>query len=67
MAAISWKLTLVTLAGIVPVIVVAVGYAVRVRELSKRYQKLKGQASQVAEEAIANVRTVKAFAGEKNE
>lgn len=64
---ISWKLTLVTLGGVIPVVAVYVGYAMIIRKLQKAIQDKKGELGQVEEEAISNLRTVKAFACEKYE
>lgn len=64
---ISWKLTLVTLGGILPVVFISLSYAKMMRELSKKMQDKKGELGSVAEESISNVRTVKAFANEKQE
>lgn len=64
---ISWKLTLVTLSSILPISMVGVCYSKIVRELAKQTQEKKSDLGQVAEEALSNVRTVKAFACEPEE
>jgi ABC-type multidrug transport system fused ATPase/permease subunit len=40
---ISWDLTLVTFGGVIPVILVYVGYAVLIRKLQKTLQDRKGE------------------------
>ncbi|WP_437289887.1 ABC transporter ATP-binding protein [Sorangium sp. So ce406] len=63
----SPRLTLLMLA-VVPVVAIgSVAYGRRVRRLSRSVQDALARASEVAEEALSGVRTVRAFAGEKRE
>lgn len=64
---ISWKLTLITLAGVIPIVFFAMFFGLKVRDLSKVVQDVKAEIGQVSEEAISNIRTVKAFANEITE
>lgn len=64
---ISWRLTLVTLSSIIPISVVGVCYAKIMRKFAKETQEKKSELGQVAEEALQNIRTVKAFACESYE
>lgn len=64
---ISWELTLVMIAAIVPVIVFSVSYGNAMKESQKIIQDEKAKISNQAEETFSNVRTVKAFATEKEE
>ncbi|KAH7427129.1 hypothetical protein KP509_10G031400 [Ceratopteris richardii] len=60
-----WQLTLVTLA-VVPLMAAAGGtYAVIMIGLTGKSQKAYAKAGEIAEEAIAQIRTVYAFTGEK--
>jgi len=63
----SVKLTLITIAGIVPIIIVAIFYAKATRNLWKERQDQNSLLGQVSTEAISNVRTVKGFSNERNE
>ena len=63
----SPKLTLVMLAVVPPVALGAVAYGRRVRKLSRDVQDALAGASEVAEETLAGIRTVRAFAAEKHE
>ena len=64
---ISWKLTLVMLA-VVPVVAIAASvYGRMVRKVSREVQDALARASEVAEETIAGIRTVRAFARESAE
>ncbi len=63
----SWKLTLVMLA-IVPVVVLgAFFYGKILRRLSKKVQDALARSTEVAEETLAGIRTVRAFAREDAE
>lgn len=63
----SWQLTFVMLA-VVPVVVIAAAvYGRLIRKVSRKVQDALAQASEVAEETIAGVRTVRAFAREEAE
>ena len=64
---ISWQLTLVTLGGIFPIIIVGVVFGNKMRILSKDKQMKIADLGKIAQEDIANIRTVKAFACEKQE
>ena len=64
---ISWKLTLVSLGGIIPISGVAVIYGNYMRKFAKTLQDKKSELGSIAEESISNVRTVKAFANEMAE
>ena len=63
----SVRLTLITIGGIVPIIIVAIFYAKMTRKLWKERQDQNSLLGQVSTEAISNVRTVKGFANERNE
>jgi len=63
----SAELTLVTLAGIIPVVIFATCFSRWYRRLSRETQDKLAVLGQISEEAISNVRTVKAFANEANE
>lgn len=63
----SWRLTVVMLA-VVPVVAVGAGiYGRMLRKVSRDVQDALARASAVAEETLAGVRTVKAFAREGHE
>ncbi|KAL9642208.1 hypothetical protein ABK040_007210 [Willaertia magna] len=62
---ISWKLTLVMLSVIPPVIIIALFYGKYVKKLAKEVQDALANSSDVAEEAISNVRTVRSFSKEE--
>ncbi len=63
----SWNLTLVMLA-VVPVVAIGASiYGRSLRTVSKRVQDALARASEVAEETLAGIRTVRAFAGEDTE
>ena len=61
----SWKLMLTTLGGILPVCLFAVVYARAIKNLQVKRQDKLSELGQIAEEAITNIRTVKAFSSEK--
>ncbi|HLL01892.1 MAG TPA: ABC transporter transmembrane domain-containing protein [Myxococcaceae bacterium] len=63
----SPKLTLVMLAVVPPVAIGAVIYGRRVRKLSKEVQDALAYSSEVAQESLSGVRTVRSFAAEKTE
>lgn len=63
----SWKLTFLMLA-VVPVVAIGAGiYGRMLRRISKEVQDLLAEATSIAEEAISGIRTVRAFAREKQE
>jgi ABC transporter fused permease/ATP-binding protein len=63
----SWQLTLVMLA-IVPVVAIGMIFYGRIlRALSRKVQDAAARASEVAEETLAGIRTVRAFAAERAE
>lgn len=63
----SWQLTLVMLA-IVPVVAIGmIFYGRMLRALSRKVQDAAARASEVAEETLAGIRTVRAFAAERSE
>jgi ABC-type bacteriocin/lantibiotic exporter with double-glycine peptidase domain len=64
---ISWQLTLVTLGGIFPIIIVGVVFGNLMRKITKEKQEKIADLGKIAQEDIANIRTVKAFACEKQE
>lgn len=64
---ISWKLTLVALGGILITSAVLSTFFGKMAKLGKEIQDAKAELGEVAEEAIGNIRTVKAFANEFNE
>jgi ABC transporter fused permease/ATP-binding protein len=63
----SWQLTLVALA-VVPVVAIGGGvYGRRMRAVSREVQDALARSTEVAEETIAGIRTVRAFAREAKE
>jgi ATP-binding cassette subfamily B protein len=63
----SWKLTLVMLA-VVPLVAIGAGiYGRKLRQISKDVQDALAVSSEVAEETLSGVRTVRAFAREESE
>ena len=67
MGFIQWKLTLVTFGGILPIVFISSLYGKRVKVISKDQSDLKAVLGTIAEEAISNIRTVKAFSTERIE
>jgi ABC transporter fused permease/ATP-binding protein len=63
----SPTLTAVMLGVVPPVAIGAVAYGRRVRKLSREAQDALARANEVAEETLAGIRTVRAFAAEKAE
>ena len=63
----SPKLTLLMLAVVPPIALGAVAYGRRVRKLSRDVQDALAGSSEVAEEALAGIRTVRAFTAEPSE
>ena len=64
---ISWKMTLFTLGVMLPTTVAGPIYGKFAKRIRKEISDAKAESSNVAEEAIANIRTVKAFATEELE
>ena len=64
---ISWKMTLFTFAIMLPTFIFGPLYGKAMRKLNKEISDGSAQMSSVAEEAFANIRTVKAFATEDHE
>lgn len=64
---ISWRMTLFTLALMIPTMFMGPAYGRVVRRLQKEISDRKAEASAVAEQAFSNIRTVKAFATEDYE
>ena len=64
---ISWELTLVMIASIIPVMVFGVNFGREMKRMQEIIQNEKAKISNQAEETFSNVRTVKAFATEKEE
>jgi ABC-type multidrug transport system fused ATPase/permease subunit len=64
---ISWKMTLFTLGVMLPTTIAGPIYGKFAKRIRKEISDAKADASNVAEEAIANIRTVKAFATEETE
>ena len=63
----SPRLTVLMLAVVPAVVVAGTIYGRRIRRLSRRVQDALAEASQVAEESIAGIRTVRSFAAEAEE
>jgi ATP-binding cassette subfamily B protein len=63
----SWKLTLVMLAIVPPIALGAVAYGRRLRSLSRDVQDALASSSEVAEEALGGIRTVRSFTAEPSE
>jgi ABC transporter fused permease/ATP-binding protein len=63
----SPMLTLVMLSVVPPVVLGAVAYGRRVRKLSRDVQDALARGSEIAEETLAGIRTVRAFAAETTE
>eukprot|EP00347_Sterkiella_histriomuscorum_P001240 403372791 len=64
---ISWQLTLAMIGSILPVILFSVLYGRYMKTAQKDVQDGKAYISTLAEEVFSNIRTVKAFATEKEE
>jgi ABC transporter fused permease/ATP-binding protein len=60
----SWKLCLVMLSLVPPLVLGAVMYGMYVRSLSKAVQDALAKSSDVAEESLSNIRTVRSFGKE---
>jgi len=58
---ISWNLTLVMLATVPVVVLGAVAYGLFLKKLAKQTQDALARASEVAEESLSNIRTVRSF------
>ena len=64
MLALSWPLTAVTLASVPPTIAISKIYGGYFKKISRRTQKALAEATEVAEESLGGIRTIRAFAGE---
>ena len=64
MLALSWPLTAVTLASLPPTVVVSKVYGRYFKRISKKTQKALAEATEVAEESLGSVKTIRAFAAE---
>jgi ABC-type multidrug transport system fused ATPase/permease subunit len=64
MFALSWPLTLVTLASLPPTLLVSKIYGKYFKTISKKTQKALAEATTTAEETLSCIFTVRAFAGE---
>jgi len=64
---ISWKLTIITVGGVLFIALFVTYYGKKVRDLSKIQQDRKGELGSISEEAIQHIRTVKAFSSEHQE
>jgi ATP-binding cassette subfamily B (MDR/TAP) protein 9 len=64
MFALSWPLTLVTLASLPPTLLVSKVYGKYFKTISKKTQKALAEATTTAEETLSCIFTVRAFAGE---
>ena len=60
----SWKLTLIMLAAIPIIALTAIIYGRWVKSLGKKYQDALARTTDIAEESLGNVRTVRSFAQE---
>ncbi|KAL0487883.1 ABC transporter B family member ABCB1 [Acrasis kona] len=60
----SWKLSFVMLAVVPPIVIGAVVYSKYVKNLGKKAQDALAEASDVAEESISNLRTMRSFGRE---
>ena len=63
----SWRLTLVMLAVVPAVVIGARFYGQALRRVSKEFQDALARSTEVAEETLSGIRTVRAFAREKAE
>ena len=63
----SWKLTLVSLGGVMPLAITGICFRRKVKDISFQIQQLKAQLGLISQESISNIRTVKAFSTEKYE
>ena len=63
----SPRLTLITLSGIFPILLVGVLCGMKIKKLSKEVQDARAELGNIADENFSNIRTLKAFANERNE
>ncbi|EFC42079.1 predicted protein [Naegleria gruberi] len=61
---ISWKLTLIMLAVIPPLVFISLIYAKYIKNITRRTQDALANSTDVAEESFSNLRTVRSFAKE---
>lgn len=64
---ISWKMTLVILCFVPPLVIAAVIFGRWLKKISKDYQEALAKSSDIAVEAFTNIRTVRNFAQEEFE
>ena len=67
MGFISWKLTLVVVFGLIPILVITACIRRSIMGYSKDLQDKLSDLGKISTESIQNVRIVKAFASEKHE
>lgn len=67
MAILSWKLTLVLFAGLIPIGIIVKMFLNKMKVNQKEIQDYKSHLNQVAGESMGNMRTVKAYACEQYE
>jgi ABC-type multidrug transport system fused ATPase/permease subunit len=67
MFSISWRLTLVLVTCVIPILFMRIKLGAKMKAVQIEIQKKKAELNQVTEEALSNIRTVKAFATEKTE
>jgi ABC-type multidrug transport system fused ATPase/permease subunit len=61
---IQWRMGFVTFLSIIPIVLLNICYSRKMRVLQKEISSEKSKMTVIAEEALSNVRTVKAFASE---
>lgn len=62
----SWRLTLVSLLGLAPSILVYQIYGQKFQDVARKSQEALATANSAAEETIGNIKTVRSFADEEN-
>lgn len=63
----SWRLTLVMLAVVPAIVIAARYYGQALRKVSKQFQDALARSTEIAEETLSGIRTVRAFARERQE
>lgn len=61
----NWKITLIAIGFLVPMMFVMPIWARLTQFTQKQYQEVKAEKSSVANETLGNIKTVKAFSGEQ--